>query len=349
MQYMRYFVADASGRRLGCLMFEASGALACRDEWIGWTERRRDAGLELVVRNSRFLILPWAGAGNLASRALSLATRVFANDGDGLLERMREEAKPPLAAGFKNALAVVAANLEELLLAGAKALAEAVSRTAERILAVRSRLRPNRSCPRRSMKPVGKWARLEGESPQSPRGADRLAARRPAAIRRAGDEFDENRDKEPARARRIRAALRIPARPPDRRDRNSDPGPACQSKRKARRGMAGSRAGKCRNRPAAQTLARPGKRGRTAKEMPLVRARQPPGRPREEAHRACAGRMAGQVELTLHGDLGRVLAATETPWRGNDPVSVGLNVRGRGPQFWTDDHQAPFVGTTRSR
>ena len=126
---------------------------------------------------------------------LIAATRPFANDGDGLLELMREEAKPPLAADFKNALAVVAANLEELLLAGAKALAEAVSRTAERILAVRSRLRPNRSYPRRSMKPVGKWARRRGS---------------------------------------IEKVLKAPA---------------------------------------AQTLARPGKRGRTAKEMPLGRIR----------------------------------------------------------------------------
>ncbi|MDE0110817.1 MAG: hypothetical protein OXN84_00795 [Albidovulum sp.] len=30
-------------RRLGCLVFKALGALTCRDEWIGWAERRRRA------------------------------------------------------------------------------------------------------------------------------------------------------------------------------------------------------------------------------------------------------------------------------------------------------------------
>ena len=73
-----------------------------------------------------------------------------------------------MTVNFKNALAVVAANLEELLLAAAGAMAEAVSRTAERILAVRSRLRPNRSYPRRSMKPVGKWARRRGSKAKVP-------------------------------------------------------------------------------------------------------------------------------------------------------------------------------------
>ena len=89
---------------------------------------------------------------------------------------MREEDKPQTAVNFKNALAVVAANLEELLLAGAKALAAAASRTAERILAVRSRLRPNRSCPRRSMKPVGKWARRRGSKPKVPKAPAAPAA-----------------------------------------------------------------------------------------------------------------------------------------------------------------------------
>ena len=40
--HLRYFVVDASGRRLGGQVFEASGAPACRDEWIGWTKKQRD-------------------------------------------------------------------------------------------------------------------------------------------------------------------------------------------------------------------------------------------------------------------------------------------------------------------
>lgn len=52
------FAVDASGRGLGCLIFEASGALACRNGWIGRTARGRDAELAPVVRNSRFPIFP---------------------------------------------------------------------------------------------------------------------------------------------------------------------------------------------------------------------------------------------------------------------------------------------------
>ena len=86
-------------------------------------------------------------------------TRLLSNRGDGLLEELRGEGKEPLRANFGNALAVVAANLEELVLARTAALAEAVSRVAERILAVRSRLRPGRSHPRVSKKPRSKWTR----------------------------------------------------------------------------------------------------------------------------------------------------------------------------------------------
>ena len=81
---------------------------------------------------------------------------------------MKDEAKPRQTVNFKNALAAVAANLEELLLACADAMAEAAERTAERILAVRSRLRPNRSYPRESKKPVGSWSRRRGSKAKPP-------------------------------------------------------------------------------------------------------------------------------------------------------------------------------------
>ena len=79
-RHLAYFVVGGSGQWLACLMFETSGALACRDEWVGWTQRQRDRRLELVVRNSRFLILPWVRVRNLASRALSMATSRSASD-----------------------------------------------------------------------------------------------------------------------------------------------------------------------------------------------------------------------------------------------------------------------------
>ncbi len=56
--HLAYFVLDGSGRRLGCLMFESSGALPVRDAWIGWDRRQRDAGLARVLRHSRFLVFP---------------------------------------------------------------------------------------------------------------------------------------------------------------------------------------------------------------------------------------------------------------------------------------------------
>jgi len=79
-RHLAYFIVDGSDRKLGCLMFETSGALACRDEWVGWTRRQRDVGLSLVHLNSRFLILPWVHVRNLASRALSLAIRQIVSE-----------------------------------------------------------------------------------------------------------------------------------------------------------------------------------------------------------------------------------------------------------------------------
>ena len=86
-------------------------------------------------------------------------TRLISNGADGLLADLREEGKERRTANFKHALALVAANLEELVLAQAAAMAAAVSRMADGILRVRSRLRPGRSYPRVSMKPRSKWGR----------------------------------------------------------------------------------------------------------------------------------------------------------------------------------------------
>ena len=74
--HLRWFVLDRDGRRLGCLLSEAAAkSLPARDAWVGWSEKDRDRRLHLAVSNSRFLILPWVRVDNLASRALSMATR----------------------------------------------------------------------------------------------------------------------------------------------------------------------------------------------------------------------------------------------------------------------------------
>ncbi len=55
----------------------ASLKLSDREEWIGWTHQQRAERLPLVVMNRRFLVLGRTRMANLASRALSLATRAL--------------------------------------------------------------------------------------------------------------------------------------------------------------------------------------------------------------------------------------------------------------------------------
>ena len=79
--HLRYAIVDRGGRWLGCLLFSyAARSLPCRDDFIGWDEAARRKRLDRVVGNPRFLILPWVRVGNLASKALSLATRRLADD-----------------------------------------------------------------------------------------------------------------------------------------------------------------------------------------------------------------------------------------------------------------------------
>ena len=78
--HLRYFLLDRDGRKLGCLLFShGSRQLPCRDEWIGWPEGYRKH-LDRVVGNNRFLLFPWVRVGNLASKALSIATGRLADD-----------------------------------------------------------------------------------------------------------------------------------------------------------------------------------------------------------------------------------------------------------------------------
>ncbi|HZK86286.1 MAG TPA: Druantia anti-phage system protein DruA [Desulfosporosinus sp.] len=66
---------------LGCLQFSASSwALRSRDEWVGWKVQDRLQRLNLIVNNSRFLILPWVNVKNLASKVLSLAIKQIQED-----------------------------------------------------------------------------------------------------------------------------------------------------------------------------------------------------------------------------------------------------------------------------
>jgi len=79
--YLRYFVVDKHGRKLGCLLFSfASRQLACRDEWLGWTEKQRKKNLSLVINNNRFLIFPWVDIKYLASKVLAHTMQQVAKD-----------------------------------------------------------------------------------------------------------------------------------------------------------------------------------------------------------------------------------------------------------------------------
>src|SRR5258708_838661 len=77
---MRYLVESKEGY-LGGLSFSAAAwRLGARDEWIGWDEEGRKRGLERVVGNSRFLILPTVKVPNLATHVLGQAVSRLGND-----------------------------------------------------------------------------------------------------------------------------------------------------------------------------------------------------------------------------------------------------------------------------
>ncbi len=77
---IRYFI-EGNDQVLGALGIGASAwKVAPRDLFIGWSHEQRQAGLHLVVNNSRFLILPWVQVKYLASSVLSILCRRLASD-----------------------------------------------------------------------------------------------------------------------------------------------------------------------------------------------------------------------------------------------------------------------------
>lgn len=80
-RYIRYFIMDCQGRKLGCLLFSsATTRLPCRDRWLGAPGPAYARHLERIVCNARYLIFPWVEVRHLASHALALATRQLAQD-----------------------------------------------------------------------------------------------------------------------------------------------------------------------------------------------------------------------------------------------------------------------------
>lgn len=78
----RYFVVTETPRLLlGAIGLSAAAwRLAPRDRFIGWTDDQRQQRLDLVVNQSRYLILPWVCVRNLASSVLGLMARVLVQD-----------------------------------------------------------------------------------------------------------------------------------------------------------------------------------------------------------------------------------------------------------------------------
>jgi len=80
---LRYF-AYAGERLVALLGFGAAAwKTGPRDEWIGWSRSQRQRNLSGVVNNARFLILPWVRVASLASKLLSMASRVLPADWEG--------------------------------------------------------------------------------------------------------------------------------------------------------------------------------------------------------------------------------------------------------------------------
>jgi hypothetical protein len=80
--HLRYFVRMK--QRVGCLQISSPAwRMAVRDRWIGWEEAERLRGLQRIVQNSRFLILPEVRVPNLASAALARMVRRVPLDWQG--------------------------------------------------------------------------------------------------------------------------------------------------------------------------------------------------------------------------------------------------------------------------
>lgn len=81
--HLRYLVwlTHPAAEVCGCVQFSSAARwLVSRDEFIGWDEPTRQKNLQMVVNNSRFLILPWLEIKGLASHVLSVAARVVIED-----------------------------------------------------------------------------------------------------------------------------------------------------------------------------------------------------------------------------------------------------------------------------
>jgi len=78
--YLKY-LAYLDGHLVACLGWgSAAWKVECRDRFIGWEPRTREANLYKVVNNVRFLIPGWVSVEHLASKLLSANIRMLPGD-----------------------------------------------------------------------------------------------------------------------------------------------------------------------------------------------------------------------------------------------------------------------------
>ena len=78
---LQYTVRDQAGRLLAGVVFAgAAWKCAARDQWIGWSRGQREARLNRIANNGRFLLLPWADVPHLGSWILGALGRRIAGE-----------------------------------------------------------------------------------------------------------------------------------------------------------------------------------------------------------------------------------------------------------------------------
>jgi hypothetical protein len=78
--HLRYHILCSRGVLGGIQFSSPAWRLRARDQWVGWEDDQRKRGLQHIVCNSRFLILPQVQVPHLASHVLALAARRIAED-----------------------------------------------------------------------------------------------------------------------------------------------------------------------------------------------------------------------------------------------------------------------------
>lgn len=75
------YIAFIDDRPVACLGWgSAAWSVNSRDSFIGWDKPTKEKNLQLVVNNTRFLILPWVSVKYLASKILALNAKRLCDD-----------------------------------------------------------------------------------------------------------------------------------------------------------------------------------------------------------------------------------------------------------------------------